>query len=361
MNDENIKDPGVDRGTFEETDFQPKLSKDQEQADRLQKLLSSVQQGWKIHIHREQPSWCRGTLETLEVYDTSEPIDTGYLIRTWGGHRLYIKVHGDGGKWIGGGSISLFSYPPRVHGKLIKEEDFFAQSPAAMPQYQAPYPNQAPAPAPQFDLRQLMELLQKGKKSELDLALKILDRAPAPQAAPQPVQQMGSMFEQMMSMVQVFGQMRDMFGGMSDGGSPSESESMTQMIGDVVKSLMQGNQNLQGDQRKGALVAPRVPGPPAPDHKVAELRPVQKIGDDTLSGIANKLSSLTANDAAEVVAQALGNMPENKRSEAMQMFFGTMSGNDDLDGTLNNDDTYDQEDESDDTTIEDHKTSNTGK
>lgn len=361
MNDENPKDPGADRGSFEETDFQPKLSKDQEQAEKLTKLLSSVQQGWKIAIHREQPSWCRGTLETLEVYDTSEPIDTDYLIRTWGGQRLYIKVHGDGGRWIGGGSISLFSYPPKVHGRVIKEEDYFSQSAAALPQQPIPYQTQAPAPP--FDLRQLVELLQKGKKSELDLALKILERAPAAQPAPQPVQQMGSMVEQMMSMFQMFGQMKDMFGNAGSSSSGGDSESITPIIGDVVKSLLQGQQNLQNGPRKPALVAPRSPGPPgqqSADHQVPPLRPVQGLGDDTLSSIADKLSSLSATDAAGVLMDALGNMPEQKRSEAMKEFFENMATDNSLDGTLNEGDTYEQDDDEGDIKSEDHKTSNSG-
>lgn len=367
MDDKTTKDPAVEIADFEKTDFQPKLSKEQEQAEKLQSLLSNIQQGWKISIAREQPSWCRGHLETIEVYDPSEPFDIDYLIRTWGGQRLHAKVHDESGRWIGGGSISLFSYAPKVHGKEIKESDYFAQSSAALPPM--PHPYQNPPPAQQLDLKTLVEILRSGKKSELDLALKILDRAPAPAPAPV-VQKQSSPMEQMLSMFQMFGQMKDLFGDMSGSSSGGDSESLTPIIGDLVKGLMSGQQNIQNDPRKPALVAPRAPGRPggapgpAPVHQVPPLRPVEGLGEDNLSQIADKLSALSSNDAVDVLIQALGNMPEDKRAESMQLFFEGISGQNELDGLSNEDDNLeedDQEGNGEHAGIADHKSSNQGK
>lgn len=342
MNDENQKS---DReAEFEAGDFDYKPTKEERAAERVQRLLSTVDQGWKISIIRTQPSWCRGHLETVEVYDPSETVDTDYLIRQWGGQRIHIKVHNEKGQWVGGGSISLFSYPPKVRGREIKEEDFYSSSP--LQNNPAPFAQQqytqhpTPAGANQLDLNSLLGLLQKSKKEELQFALELMKRAgtggaqPAPAA---PAAGMGAMAEQMVSMFQMFGQMKELFGSVE--GGQGGGDELTPIIGDIVSKLFDGKRDLDSQQRgRGgrALMpptgGPSSAGPPAGrapdpgDQGVPQLHPVDSLQNDTLSGIADKLSSLSPGDASDVLIQALGNMPEEKRNAAMQEFFQNMAG-----------------------------------
>lgn len=349
-NEQSVSDDGE-----KEVDFERPMSKEENQTNRLFRLLSTIEQGWKISIIRTHPSWCRGHLETIEVFEPDDTVDTDYLIRTWGGSRLHLKVHNERGQWIGGGSISLFSYQPKVRGKTINESDYFSQNPVAPP----PAHPMTYGQQPQMDIGKLLELLQKGNKSELDLALKILERAPMQhQQIPQPQQQgIGSMAEQMVAMFSMMSQMKNFFGDLN-GPAQNDSDSLGPVIGDVVKSLLNHNQT---PQSRRALVSTRQKtGPNPTGSAVAPLRPVQELGD-RLSDIANKLSSLSPSDAADVLMQALGDMPEDRRKEAMTAFLGNLTEDSTLDGLLNQDDTNSQDDQSDyDDDDGDNETSSSG-
>jgi hypothetical protein len=367
MNDENKP-----KSEFDATDFEDKLTPDQEKEARLARLLSSMGQGWKVSIIRVQPSWCRGHLETVEIYDPSEAIDIDYLIRTWGGQRLHVKIHNEKGDWVGGGSVSLFSYPPLVQGERITPKTVMTETPPSQTQIN---PVQQGPAFSGIDIPALFKLLQQGKKSELDLALKILERQPnmAAPAPAQPNQPMGSMFEQMGAMMQMFGQMREFLGDMSQGGAAPATggDDLAPVIGDVVKGLLGTvQQNPQPTQARPTVVGPRpvppVPGTPPPgtnngDHRAPDLRPVEGIGVESLSAIANKLAGLSPEDSVDVIIQALGDMPADKRQAAIQTFMQSMMGDDsDLDGLLDTDDTYSQDEEDQPTPSTDRKTQGSG-
>jgi len=335
---------------FDPKDFSYEPTAEEKKTERLNRLLASVEMGWKISIIREQPTWCRGHLETFEVFDPSESVDIDYLIRTWGGQRLHLKVHDHRGQWVGGGSISLYSYPPKVQGAEITQKDVFGHAPMQQSMPVIPVQQSGFGQTQQIDIAKLFQLLQTGKKSELDLALKILDRAPQTVQPQQTVQPMGSMIADMAAMLQMFGQMRELF-GTGEHFARSDDDSLTPVIGDVIKALFENRQNQgQNPTVKPALVAPKIGPMPTkqPNHSVPDLRPVTGLGDSNLSQIADKLSSLSASDAVDVLMQALGNMPEKKRQEAMQTFFSEIMEDSNLDGSLNPMDTYDQDDEDDD-------------
>lgn len=322
---------------FEETDFPPPI--EIQRSDRLTRLLSSVQSGWKIAILREQPSWCKGHLETLEVFDPSEEgsaVDVNYLIREWGGHKLFLKVHNERGQWVGGGSISLFSYPPRVHGKLLQEPNYAELlTPAPAPQ-QNPYPYPPPAaPGPTLDFGKLLDIVMKQKNSDPTMLLKILELQQQQQVQAAPPQQ--NIVEQFMGMMGLMREMQGMLGefggGGGGGGGGDDLGGMLPMVADLLKGLMQ-KQGQPAPQRR-VLTPPQHGGAPVQPLPPA---PVQGSTGETLSGIADKLATLDPSDAAEVVLKALGDMPEERRSRAMSIFLNSMGEEEYLDDMSNKDD-----------------------
>jgi hypothetical protein len=312
----------------------PKQSKEDQTQQRLEELLSEVESGWKISVVREQPSWCRGHLETFEILDPSEKggtIDVDYLIRMWGGHRLHLRIHNQRGRWLGGGSISLFSYPPKVRGQVLKESDYFGglagtdRQPA--PQQPAGfYPGQPQAAQPAMDIGKLLELLGKNQKTDMGTLLRVLEfvrpQAQATQAAmPQ------NPLEQMMQMMSLFKEMKGFLGEFAGTEQSGESaDPMTGMFGELIKGMFAGRQQ----PARTALVPPakgRPPltinqhqAPPVPSSPEPAPPLPQTTGGDTLQGMANALAGMSAQDAADVVMLALGNMPEAKRQQAMAGF-----------------------------------------
>jgi len=334
----NEEKKGIGQGDFSEMDFQP--TQEERRQARLEHLLANVERGWKVSIIRVDPSWARGHLETKEIIDAHDQIDIQYLIDNWGGHRLQIKVHGDEGKIIGGGTVSLYSYPPRVHGEILKrnqhqvptQTELQAQPPAY---YQQPAPN----PTPQLDIRAILDLVGKQKGTDVAGLLKVLEFA---QARQQPINQMGSMADQMLGMLGLFREMQSVFGSLAgSGGGAEESDSITPVIAEVVKSLVQ-KQNAPAPAR-GALVSPRRHLPTSPQPASVPEPSISPETDPrippTLDKFANDLSSLDAEEAAGVVLMALDKMPPGKARAAMTEVLSAVSGDDDLDDSLNLGDT----------------------
>lgn len=303
--------------------------RDEMESGRLHHLLQNVQSGWKITIYRQAPAWCRGLLETIEIYDPEETIDIEALIRRWGGQALHVRVLQENGRWVGGGTIPLYSYPPKVRGKEIHEHELYTVPQQQNPQQQTQ--QITPFSGNTLDLGKLLDLIAKGKTNEVDILLKMLERIPG--LGQQPQQSSVDMMSQMLQMFTLFSKMRTIFGE----SSPKDEESMIPMIGDLVKNLVSG--------RKQSPVAAVLPPRRAPT-TVNQNRPLPRpeTSDETanLSDFASRLARLSPTDTAEVVAEALGNMPESKRQEAMTAFLGMMGG-------AESEDDLDAEDESDDT------------
>lgn len=306
--------------------------RDEIETGRLHHLLQNVQTGWKITIYRQAPAWCRGLLETVEVYDPQETIDIEALIRRWGGQALHLRVLQENGRWVGGGTIPLYSYPPKVRGKELHEHELYTTP--QQPNVQQPMQQITPFSGNTLDLSKLLDLIAKGKTNEVDVLLKMMERFQG--FAQHPTQQQSSvdMMKQMMEMFALFTKMKEVLGGES----PREQEPMIPMIGDLVKSLVNGRRQ----PPVAAVLPPRKPptiptvSRPAPSPETAETQ--------NLRDFADKLARLSPKDTAEVVAEALGNMPEERRQEAMSAFLGMMSGSDDeLDDPEESDDTSDHD------------------
>lgn len=332
-NDDDIKTTDE----FEAADFDPPI--EVKKMEKLTRLLSSLQAGWKVAILRQQPSWCKGHLETIEIYnpgDEGSQIDVNYLIREWGGQLLFLKIHDERGKWVGGGAVSLFSYPPKVHGKVLREPDYTEiLNPAPQtPPWPYPYPPPQQTAAPTLDFGKLLDIVMKQKNSDPAMLLKVLElQQQAQQRQAPPMSQ--NPLEQMMGMLSLFREMRGVFGelaGVGGGGGGGDDGGMMPMIAEVVKGLM-AKQNQPLPQRR--VLSPPRQAPNMAGHDTAQpLPPTQSVDEsnrETLGSIADKLARLAPDDAAEVVLTALGNMPEQDRSRAMTAFLSQMNEDEDLD------------------------------
>lgn len=308
-------------------------SREQNSQDRLERLLSSLERGWKVVILRQQPTWCRGHLETIEYFgEDDEPIDIDYLIRTWGGSRLHLKIHNESGQWLGGGSVSLFSYPPKVRGKILKEEDMIGANIGHAATVIPAVHNQG------IDIGKILDILSK-KGSGFDAAnmVKLIEIAQnrnlAQPAAPPPQQ---NPMEQMIQMATAFKQMQQIFGGGDFGsGGGGDGDNLAPIAAEVVKALVQKKQS---PPSRGALLPPQPQSAPIEKPKPLPSRPKQKTDNGelkTITQLANKISNMDPDDAAGVVFLALDGMDEKKRAAAMQSFLASMND----DAIIDNDET----------------------
>lgn len=315
---------------------------------RLMTLLGSLQIGWKIAIIRTAPSWCRGHLETIDVYGPDETVDIQYLINTWGGQRLLLKVHKENGEWLGGGSVSLFSYPPKVQGELITMPMLNRQMGINDVQMQSSSPPQQQIPqGSQIDLMGLVKMMTGSKKEEQALLLQLIEKQNKTNPQTPPVNQISSMMEQMMGMFAAFGKMKEVFSGeigsaQSGGGG---EESMIPMISELIKGVMaRPKQAPQQTMMRGpgTIVPPggkhiQAPPPNGAPPQSSQPKPVENLDD-----LVKQLTSLSPNDAADVVSQMFGEMPEDKRTIATTRFMNHMTGESELDDQSDDDDTIDQ-------------------
>lgn len=364
MENDDRPDVTDDIETVAERIWEPE---DVTEQQKIEKILADVEQGWRVSIYRLQPTWCRGLLETIDIPEPDFRLDLNDLISRWGGQRLHVKVINEKNRIVGGGTISLFSYPPLRFGEPITDVDVSKLPSRAWnlkPYWdpsnvnQAPPPQSLPAPAgssaPSLDLTRLLEMMQQGNRSDLELALKLIDRQNKVAPPTPPPSDPSGMLAQMMGMMKMFKTMQDLFGGGAMGGQlggaeKSDEESILPMIGDIIKGVM-GSQsaNPQPHQRRQFLTPPKQIQAPPPI--VAQRPSAPDTGDDTddnLGRIADKLARLEADDAVDVVLEAMGNMPMTKREEAMQKFVQEFLGGDneedDLDESSITQDTFRQD------------------
>lgn len=80
----------------------------------LDVMLSEMGGGIKLTIKRVEPRWCDGYLDTIEV-DTDDVVSMEDLRETYGGRKLSVRVHDQGGKIVAT-RIIKFPDPPRKDG-----------------------------------------------------------------------------------------------------------------------------------------------------------------------------------------------------------------------------------------------------
>jgi hypothetical protein len=357
----------------------PNPSKDDEKLSKAAMLLSNLQQGWKVSVHRIAPSWARSHLETFDIMDGSEPIDIDYLIKRWGGQCLSIAIHDEHGHWVTKATIPAYSFPPRVYGEPICETQVMGfGSPSPPPIQVAPnqtverYNPQQNAAAGLLgglgmSLPELLKMMQGSSKAESTLLLKLFERqlmqqpaaAPAPAPAA-PSQSPIKMMRDMMEMQMMMKEMGEQF-GFSGGGGGGEDDPLGS-LGPLLSTLAQNFMNRPATQKRTqrrpqqrrppARVMPPLPPQQSVNPQARELPPEnQQFGNmdpgepeqPNLRKLSDSLCDLSAEDSADVVLSAFDSMPESKREAAMTAFFQKMQGGD-VDDLTNSDDDYSQDD-----------------
>jgi hypothetical protein len=356
----------------------------------LDSIFEEFSSDCRVAIDRKEPPWAAGHVRTVH-FDPSEPISLDWIQKQFGGTKLNVRLYGPKSRenkngYIGARTIEILGPPRNGFGvELVQGPDgecvpvnqlqlAIDRSKAKMG-IREPAPITVPAPvpapvAPAQDMSLVQTLITaQGKQNAIMLEMMssrvqqleaLLFKQPAGGPALNPLDQV----KQTAETITLLDGIRDTMGGSGSGG---DSESIMPMIGEAFKMFAATRQQQPQTPSRGALRAPKqrrrvrartkprayqragltrpeeVPQPEAQTGPT--LKSVDDSPHDTLSGIADKLSSLAPVDAAECVIQAIGNMPEKKRAEAMQAFMVGMSGEDDLDESSISDDTYSQDED----------------
>jgi hypothetical protein len=98
----------------------PKDAAADERWAKAEHMLAEIKPGWSLSIHRIRPGWCSGYLERIECTE-DEPLDLDYIISTWGGEVLKLRLCDDNGRYTKGAQLNLRSYPPRFKGQRLSQ------------------------------------------------------------------------------------------------------------------------------------------------------------------------------------------------------------------------------------------------
>jgi hypothetical protein len=285
----------------------------------LERLLSECGSGWRCQIVRISPSWCDGTLETVNV-DPTVPIDIEEIRQSWGGRRLQLVLIDDRGRMRK--RINLkFPDPPRNNGQAISPPGAVAVNEAGQA---------LAAPDPGENYRKILELLIKNQESQktsyaqaLEVRLADLERqlnslrsmpaaAPAPiGAAPQivpalaqPVPQAVDVIAQVSNMISQVDNLRSAI-GRSTPADVAEGGGGSDVLNDAIKQILQ----IEIEKRRAPAAAPQAqtPAPPMPERRSAGPAPAaglehgaglgalqsgNPIVDEVLRAVKDKLSTM---------------------------------------------------------------------
>lgn len=304
----------------------------------------------KISIERKEPEWCNGHIRSV-YFDPKEPISLDWIKTKFGGEKLMVRLYGpksaqNKSGYLHARTIDIMGPPRDGHGieltqgpdgKAVKVTELSAaikrhELKMGMEQKEVQQ-IQGVVPAPHSPDSNLFQVLIESQSSQHNSMLQMMGQRvqsledmlyrqnPAQVLPPQnPV-------EQIKQTMEVFTMMDKMKGKMSgdDGG---ELNSLLPMVGHIVKGMF--SKNAATPQSSGNLMPPAKSPILTADGTSKRKRqkpvaPVETNNHDTISGMADKLSALTPDDAAEVVISAMGNMPDDRRAAAMESFFSTMN------------------------------------
>lgn len=301
------------------------------QIERLDSFLSDIQPGAQILIERIQPSWCSGVLEQCEVPDPDHLLD--YLIETWGGKILTIKIRGRGGKLGGKNKVPLNSYPPLFFGKPLKkpnpadillkqdkQENTTVPNPVVVQQSNQLQGIVQMLPALVPAVFKYLQAQQNQRQQDLQMMLGIMGHQ-------------NNGLNDIAKIGATMTQLRDLF----QQNNPEAATAGGDM--DFMSSAMEVIKLALGEGNKTStpkLVAPQFPqkptGPPPQTAKTREPATVTPIRD-----LSSSLAELDPYSAVQTVMEGLGKMPEEKRAlvvdKFIQDYYADMEEEDDPEDT----------------------------
>jgi hypothetical protein len=294
--------------------------------DRVLKLeteLAHLGPGAQIIIERLRPSWCKGQLEKLTVGE--EGIDLDYLIRTWGGQLLSLKIIGPGNRIRGSHSVELYTYEPRRRGKILREPGYDGdEEDDTAPQVVL---SQAPAPPPNNDaMFKMLELYNGARQSEVETLRLIVQSQIEASGRTQSPAAMG--FGEMFKMLAGFRKMQDLF--QRDEPAPIDPDgAFPQQVMDLLGMFIQSK---NGDNAKNVITGPAQVRRPQQLATVSPLTgPVQRPASTTPApapapqaqneNLATQIAALNPREAAAVLLDALASMPPDRKNQAIAAVF----------------------------------------
>ncbi|MCK4785558.1 MAG: hypothetical protein KAV87_17525 [Desulfobacteraceae bacterium] len=318
----------------EDRDLLPKSAGEIErddQIDKLDRFFGGLNPGVSVLIERVQPSWCSGLLEEIQV--TDDGLDLDYLIDTWGGHLLSLKMRGKAGKLVGGSyKVPLFTFPPLRFGELLRPYDKggrFSQSDDSQTT-----PPVVVNPPPGFDK------ILSAVPAIMPFVIKLMENAEARN------QQNMAMMMQMMQANQnqgggitditkigaMMGELNTIFRQNSGGGDQGggEVDFMAHAM-DVMKMFMDNKstpaqpqpQQPQPTQARLTSTSRRKPnagGPPSmakPQIPAATVTPLNPSRD-----VAKQLAGMDPDDISGTLIDSISQMSPDKRDAAVSKFMG---------------------------------------
>lgn len=301
--------------------------RDDDKIDKLMEELAALEPGVTVVIQRRQPSWCKGQLEKLTVGE--EGLDLEYLKRTWGGQLLALKIQDSKGHWKGTHTVELYSFPPRVYGKLLKEPNLYhgTDEPPEPPAPPPPLPPPAAADNRQTELMiQMFQLMQAQHQSEVTTLREIMlaQNRETPQTPRNSISETMAAFK-------AFSEMREMMGADVAAGGGGDGEAFPGQIMDIMKLFLESKQNAPQarvvpqrqpnpqQRRPAAIVPPASPQVPQIGPQPAPVTPIRNDSD-----IAGQLTQMDPEKAAETLLMAFGQMPRAKQEVAMQTFISRL-------------------------------------
>lgn len=320
-----------------ETIEEKQANYDAQRWQKAQEILSTVRDGWSIAITRVRPAWCSGYLEKIELSSAdSDGIDMDYLVETWGGEILRIRLSDERNKYRGQADIKLRQWPPRHKGQRIYRSDFLEDDfeqfknrrsdgqPGQTIIQQPPMES-----APQIDWLQMWEMMQKTRKEDLGMLQALYgNRAPASGQLPpsqNPIHGRRALMKDMVDMATQYKMMREVFGGgKGENAEPvNEETQLLQTIGDVAKAIgfNRLNQNPAQHQTKGPVKAgPARVVPPNGAGQQARVVPPNGQNGPSVSDSTNTASQPQVNTEHFVdnVLLSLSKLSDNEREAVFQ-------------------------------------------
>jgi hypothetical protein len=287
---------------------------EEEKVDRLEAELSALEPGVQVIISRLQPSWCKGKLEKITVPD--EGIDVNYLIRTWGGKLLSLKVLGKGNRILGSHSIELYTFEPRIYGKPLRQPTHIDGSVDEDTPTNAPI---VPTSAPQQDMTALyakmFELADERNKAEID-GLKQMLITFMTQSTQQPPPQQASALGGISDLVKTanaINQLKEAFHTEPVLSGASPEDAFPGQVMDVLKMFLDNKQSepakLTGPVQ--AQLQQTAQQPPA----TRKVTPIH--GTDPIA----QITAMDPTRAADTLITALGRMPQQKKAATVTAFW----------------------------------------
>lgn len=309
--------------------------------DDIDQFFDDLRAGSGIKIWRVLPEWCTGYLGTIYVSE-EEPIDVEQIIKRWGGRKLRLKRTGEGSRFVKGSvDLDLKSYPPKVKGDRIYEDDEDLR-PRAAPGLVHPQEQDK-----SFNDRLLEGLLLSQKEpqnnSQIGDFAKLLDIVNTQQS---PILQQlitkalktptsntsTSSIDEVVNLMQKIDVIKGALGdsGAAAPAAVSDDQGLMTMIGSIANKLLdnrapqpvyppqapqihQPNPGLQGAQT-GQVVNPAATPNPSP---TPEQKPVNT--DD----IAAFLDTLEGPQLVQIMLTKYQNMPHDKKEQIKDLLYDT--------------------------------------